>query len=163
MYFLQDHPPRGRDLAPTRGFTLIELVIAVAIVAILAAIALPSYRESTARSQRNSAKAVLLENAQWLERQYTVSNRYDKKGDSGGTTINSAALPITESPRDSGSKTYDVTFADGYPTASEYTLKATPKGSMNGDKCGTLTLDQAGNRGLVNQTAGVTAAECWDR
>ena len=58
----------------SRGFTLIEMMVVVAIIAILAAVAYPSYRDSVARGRRSDAKAVLTEAAQWVEREYTRSN-----------------------------------------------------------------------------------------
>jgi type IV pilus assembly protein PilE len=142
------------------GFTLIELMVTVAIVAILASIAYPSYRESVARSARAGAKQALLENAQWLERQHTVSGVYNKLGD--GTTISNSQLPITEAPRDNAAKSYDIAFKSGDPTSTNFELRAAPKGSMTGDKCGTLTLTQAGTRG-VSGASGVDAAYCWDK
>ena len=89
-----------------RGFTLIEVMITVSIIALLAMIAYPSYKESVARSRRVDAAAVLLENAQWIERHYTVSSAYNKKAD--GTTL--SAVQITESPRDGSNKYYDISF-----------------------------------------------------
>lgn len=145
-----------------RGFTLIELMVTVAIIAILAAVAYPSYKDSVDRSRRSDAKAVLLENAQWLERQYTISNAYNKLGDSGGTTINNDQLPVKEAPKN-GNKTYDIKFKTDEPTATSFVLEAQPKGSMSDDKCGTLTLSQTGERDIKNQATGVTKEQCWDR
>jgi type IV pilus assembly protein PilE len=147
------------NLSASRGFTLIELMIVVAIVAVLAAVALPGYKETVARGRRADAKAVLLENAQWMERQYTVSNDYTKKGDS--TTIDNAALPTKEAPRDGSAKSYDIAFAASSPATGNFTLTATPKNSMAGDKCGTFTLSNTGAKGLSGATA--TQAYCWDR
>jgi type IV pilus assembly protein PilE len=149
----------GKRMTHTRasgGFTLIELMIVVAIVAVLAAVAFPSYQETVARSRRADAKAVLMENAQWMERQYTVSNDYTKKGD--GTAI---ALPVTEAPRDGSAKSYDIAFAASSPTTGAFTLTATPKNSMTGDKCGTFTLTNTGGKGLSGATA--TQAFCWEK
>lgn len=155
-------PSSTLRVSPARGFTLIELMITVAIVAILAAVAYPSYRDSVDRSRRSDAKAVLLENAQWLERQYTISNAYNKLGDSGGTTIGDTQLPVKEAPK-SGSKTYDIKFKTGEPTSTTFVLEAIPKGSMADDKCGTLTLSQTGDRNISGQATGVTKEQCWDR
>jgi len=77
----------------TQGFTLIELMIAVAIVGILAAIAYPSYIEHVRKTRRADAKAVVLELSQWMERFYTENSRYDKTR--AGVDV---ALPFTQSP-----------------------------------------------------------------
>lgn len=60
------------------GFTLIELMIVVAIVAILSAVAYPSYKEYIAKGRRAEMKTVLLSAQQWMERFYTENYRYDK-------------------------------------------------------------------------------------
>jgi type IV pilus assembly protein PilE len=143
----------------SRGFTLIELMIVVAIVAILAAVAYPTYRDSVERARRADAKSVLMEAAQWIERQYTLSNAYNKLGD--GSVLNTAALPaqLREAPKDGASKYYDIQFAAN-PTTTAYTLQAVPKNSMTGDKCGTLTLTEAGTKSATG-TAG--ADWCWSK
>jgi type IV pilus assembly protein PilE len=143
--------PRLRPNAPAapRGFTLIELMVVVAIIAILASIAYPAYNETVARSRRADAKSVLLENAQWMERQYTVLGSY---------TVTSA-LPVTESPKGSAKKVYNVSFSAS--SATGFTLQAVPKNGMASDKCGTLTLTSTGAKDVASATA--TAAECWER
>lgn len=137
-----------------RGFTLIELMIVVTIIAILAAIAYPSYTNFVKRSARSEAKGALMEDAQFLERTFTLSNKYNK--DSAGNDINSAALPATQSPQ-SGAAKYNITVA---PTGSTYTLTATPTGTMTGDACGSFTLD---NTGAKNVTGSLSVADCWNR
>ncbi|HCR34579.1 MAG TPA: type IV pilin [Stenotrophomonas sp.] len=126
------------------GFTLIELMITVAVVAILAAIAIPSYSEYVLRSRRAQAKADLVEVAQQLERFHTVQNTY------AGMT-----LPFTQSPRD-GTSRYTISLS-GNATASTFTLQAVPGTGQDKDKCGTLTLDQAGRK----TPNAATVAGCW--
>ena len=127
-----------------RGFTLIELMITVAVVAILASIALPSYNQYVLRSRRAQAKADLVEVAQQLERFHTVQNTY------AGMT-----LPFEQSPRD-GTSRYTISLS-AKATASAFTLQAVPTTGQDKDKCGTLTLDQAGRK---TPTAAKVAG-CW--
>jgi type IV pilus assembly protein PilE len=137
----------------SKGFTLIELMIVVAIVGILAAIAYPSYQEHVRKSRRADAQTAILELAQFMERHYTSNGKYL-------TAANAApVLPFTESPKDGTSKFFDLSFAAA-PTANTYTLRAVPKGAMLGDDCGTLTLTNTGAKG---QAAGATLAQCWRR
>lgn len=136
------------------GFTLIELLITVVIVAILAAIALPSYQAYARRTYRAEAAEILLENAQTLERNFTTANRYDVT--SGGAPL-SLSL-ITQSPK-TGTAKYDV--APIVLSTTAYTLAASPVagGVMDTDECGTLQLDQVGNKTVSG--ASVSAAYCW--
>ena len=131
------------------GFTLIELMIVVAVIALLAAIALPSYQDSVRKSRRADAKAALVQLAQFMERNFSLAQRYDL--DSAGNAI---ALPFTESPVDSGTKFYDLKLtAVGLST---FTLTATPKNGQAADVCMDLTIDNAGSKGTSS-----TRTDCW--
>lgn len=141
------------------GFTLIELMITVAIIGILAAIAYPSYTQYVQRANRAEAQAMLMENVQFLERNFTTANRYDET--SGGATIDDASLPRTQSP-ETGTARYDITVNMGAAPAQTFTLSATPTGTMSGDACGTYTLTNTGVQG-AGVTTGSVLAQCWGR
>ena len=148
------------DLKKLKGFTLIELMVAVVIIGIVVAVALPSYQNYVRQSNRAVAKAILLENAQFMERFYTVNNQYDATvgadgiANAGGDDVD-VALPLTQSPR-TGAVQYNISLqavAD-----ATFTLRAVPVGSMAGDICGTFTLTNTGVQG-----AGGDLATCWNR
>ncbi|SER48418.1 type IV pilus assembly protein PilE [Nitrosomonas sp. Nm51] len=132
------------------GFTLVELLVAVAIVGILTAVALPSYQNYVRDANRAAAKAILYENAQFMEQFYTENNRYDQ--DLAGNMV---VIPLTQSPR-TGAIQYQIRL----PAVANatFTLQAVPVGSMAGDVCGTLTLTNTGLQG-----AGGDVAACWNR
>lgn len=150
-----------------RGFTLIELMIVVAIVGILATFAFPSFNNYLVKSRRAEAKAMLQQAALWMERNQTATFRYDR--DITGAEINNAKLAtmgFSKTPT-TGTTHYEIQFAAISQNA--FVLSATPKGSQATDDatCGTLALNSAGLRGQLEGTSGVkatdTTEECWRR
>ncbi|MCY1307192.1 Type IV minor pilin ComP, DNA uptake sequence receptor [compost metagenome] len=123
-------------------------MIVVAIVGILAVIAYPSYQEHIRQARRADAQRSLVELAQFMERYYTSHGTYAD-----------ATLPFSASPRDGGQAFYTLSLT-GEPSASSYALQAVPKGAMEHDDCGTLTLT---NTGLKGQASGQSLARCWRR
>ena len=128
------------------GFTLIELMIAVAIIAILASIALPAYQEQIRKSRRAQAKADLVEYAQLAERYFTVNNTYV------GFT-----LPTSQSPREAGA-TARYNLPAPTTTATTFTLTANATGAQASDRCGDLSITNTGQKG---ETGSASLEECW--
>lgn len=131
-----------------RGFTLIELMIAIAIIGVLAAIAYPSYVTYTTSTRRAAATACLTEMAQFMERYYTTNMTY-------------AAASIPDSGCEQELADSYVFAVVGTPTASAFSLTATPQNAQasRDTKCGTLGLNQVGAKSETG-TAG-SAEECW--
>lgn len=139
------HKRRAYGLVGSRGFTLIELMIVVAIVGILSSIAYASYQSSVAKSRRQAAQGCLVEQAQFLERYYTTNMSYA-----------GASLPASSAQQCQSDLSAYYSFTLPAPTASAFTVKATPTPAQaNADaSCTTpMTVDQTGARG--------PATGCW--
>ncbi len=134
------HRPRPFGRARFQpGFTLIELMIVVGIVAILAAIAYPSYQSQIRKTRRGDAQAVLMQAAQYMERRYTENGCYDKNPCGTDTAT---ILPFTKSPID-GNETY-YSIALSAVDDDSFTITATPEPSESG--AAALSIDSTGLR-----------------
>ena len=140
---------------PDRGFTLIEIMIVVAILGIVAAVALPSYRSYIDRAKRADARTQLLQVSQFMQRFYTANDQY--KFDRAGNQVNDK-IPdnLKRSPAD-GSQVYELTVDS---TTVSYTLTMAPTAGspMASDPCGAFTLTSTGVRGV---TGAMPRDECW--
>jgi type IV pilus assembly protein PilE len=136
----------------SKGFTLIELMIVVAIIGILAAIAYPSYTEYVQRGKRSEAKVALLEAVQNLERYYSANGTYLNTGGTALASVFGTVVPA------SGAANYNIAVS-GTPTRSAFTLQASRTGSMASDACGEYQINQAGSRTLASNSRSL--ADCW--
>jgi len=128
---------------PHRGFTLIEAMIAVALLAITLSIAVPSYRAYVIRANRTEAVEALMAAASCQERIYIRANAYDPDACEGGTTNGSYNVTVTTSNGD-----------------QNFVASAAPQGPQTDDSCGSLSLTHTGSKTANGQT-GAVAATCW--
>jgi type IV pilus assembly protein PilE len=138
-----------------KGFTLVELMVALVIVALLAAMAMPSYRSHVIKTRRATAAACLVELSQFMERTYNVSLRYDK-ADSGGKT--DTTLPDYQCQKELADY---YTFTLSNLDAKKFTLTAAPRSPAQVDpQCGNLILVETG---VKKTSIGTDAAvkTCW--
>ena len=134
------------------GFTLIELMIVVAVVALLAAVALPSYRAQVRKSKRTDAKMSLLDLASREERYSTTNNSYTHAyANLGFASDFPVAVP--------SATTFNYALAVTAAGTSTFTITATPNGDQVNDTCGTYQLTE---QGVQSNTGATTdSATCW--
>ena len=132
-------PSAGAGARASRGFTLVELMIAVSIVGILVAVAVASYNSATMKSRRGAAQGCLTEGASYMERFYVTNMTYT------GATLPACSSDVTQF--------YTVSLS--VLTASTYTVRAVPivTSTQASDTCGTMTITHIGAR--------TPATGCW--
>ena len=146
------------NMNKSQGFTLIELMIVVAIIGIIAAVAIPSYQDSVRKSARAVAKEALFEVVSRQENNFLNSKAYatdlTNLGYSGATYY----VDKQGNTSVAGDSVYLIQLATG-ATTSAYTVQAVPQNSQTGDtQCGTLSLSSAGVKG---ESGTGTVSMCW--
>ncbi|QNH75580.1 prepilin-type N-terminal cleavage/methylation domain-containing protein [Pseudomonas protegens] len=128
-----------------QGFTLIEIMIVIAIIGLVLTLSLPSITEHLKKPHRSEIAALLTEQAQQLERHFSKAGVYSNAADLSA-----------------GNDYYSIT-----PTLTDtgFSLTATPKADtlMAGDKCGSFSIDQTGATSVSGQAEGLKAKDCWGR
>lgn len=133
------------------AFTLIELMIAVVILGVLLAIAVPAYQGYVERSRRTEARTVLLDTAQRLERCYSTYGAYN---DNNCDLINGGSL-ANDIESDGG--WYVVSTANSTINAATFTLQAEAQDTQTNDDCDKFTINQAGTKGVGQGSVDA----CW--
>lgn len=124
-----------------RGFTLIELMITVAVIGILAAVAYPAYLDQIRKARRAEAQAALMNISARQQQRLLDTRSYATTVDALNVTIPNTVL-----------QTYAITLSVGTATVPTFTALATPSGSQASDKCGAMSINQAGTK---------SPSSCW--
>lgn len=141
-------PTPGSSRRAPRGFTLIELMLVVALIGILSAIAYPSYADYLRKSRRTDGRRALLEAAGAMEKYFSANLTYE------GATLGDTGVYANLSP--DGFYTLSLSPKS---TASSYTLIAEPLRGQLSDKCHTFTYDHLGVGGVLEGS--LSASDCW--
>ncbi len=153
--------PTQLQPARLRGFTLIELVIAILVVAILAAIAIPSYSYAIEKSRRTDARTAVLDLAAREQRYYSLQNSFTTSFVALGYASAAQGNPTSVTV---GSGYYSVTLGPATPTdPPTFTVTATAIGSQLDDTaCRTFTVDNTGLQKAYDASGNDNTATCWE-
>jgi len=145
--------PRSGWRSWAAGFTLIELMVTVAVVAILGTIAVATYTSQIQKSRRTDARSAILDLAGREEKLFSTLNAYYSTPSQLGYTVNPDSFPFNLASND-----YQLNLTVGNPPVT-YTITATAINAQAGDtRCTSLTIDQLGTQ---STTGTDTTAACW--
>jgi len=152
---------RGITAFRAGGFSLIELMIVVAIIAILGAIAIPNYKAYVDRGKRSEGRALLAEVANRMERFYSDCNAYPTNLTTAGSNNCTSPGTVVVASTTGENNYYAVTVGGLDANRQNYTLTATPQ--WPDAACNNLTLDNTGARNIVGGDGTKTRLECWGK
>jgi type IV pilus assembly protein PilE len=147
-----------------RGFTFLEILFALTVVAILAMISIPVYNSHIAKARRTQARMQLVQAAQFMQRYYSINDSY--RQDRAGNHVTTQMPRILLQSPSEGVASYVLRIPEADLTDSGYLLHMVPvaTGAMASDKCGTFTLSATGARGVIIHGVAATARvrdDCW--
>jgi type IV pilus assembly protein PilE len=141
------------------GFTMVELMVVVAIIGILAAVAIPSYKSSVKKSNRSAAKTALLDMAAREEKYYSLNNAYSGSATSNQDLFGTTSVTFPINAPLTGPTLYTIatpTITAATATApATFSITATPTGTQTGDQCGNFTVNSAGQQSVSG------SGTCW--
>ena len=145
-----------KTIGRASGFTLIELMIVVAIVAILLAVGIPGYQQQVLKTKRSIGRGELLEVAARQEQYFVNNKQYATNLTNLGYPTNGYGIDDDTNAVALGAGLYNITLASG-ASATAFTLEANPTGGQTRDtRCGKLTLSSTGIKGAEG-----SAPDCW--
>lgn len=147
------------------GFGLLEVIIALALVALLTTLALPNYQAHLMRSHRTEARQALWQAAARLEQAHTLAGRYAQSNQSEAALADQDWLQAQWLDRvpPIGPVRYRIGFVGGQAEAQRYVLQARPENQQSGDACGVLLLSSEGQIGAAGVLAprDPLSLKCW--
>jgi type IV pilus assembly protein PilE len=158
---------KGANMRTHKGFTLIELVVAMVIAAILAAIAIPGYSSYVRKARRADAKTALLDLAGLEERYFSTQNVYTANwSDLGYTAANGSALPVgnyyTIAAQTPTAAVAPTATTVGSPASFSFTATAVLTSDQAKDtQCKTFTVTSGGGQSAADSNGNDNTQTCW--
>jgi type IV pilus assembly protein PilE len=133
---------------PSTGFTLVEILVVMAMLSLLVAIALPSYASYIAKARRADARTQLMQVAQFMQRFYAANDSY--QADRANNAVLTQIPPNLRQAPSEGAAMYRLEIPSATLTVSSFELRMVPVsgGPMDGDKCGTFSTNSVGLKGV---------------